>query len=625
MLAAVRHRGPDGDGRLLLRRVDGVLRPSREPDPPAEAGLAHARLSIVDLSPDAAEPMGNERGDLWLTFNGEIYNHLALRPSLVEAGHAFRSRCDAEVILHGYESEGARFFRRLEGMYAFALLDLRAETLLLCRDAFGIKPLYLASLPGHGVAFSSELSGLFPVVDARVDPQGLSLYLGLGYLPPPRCLVRGVEQVEPGACLLVQDGRVTEVDRREPPMAPSQRPVAPVTDAEAERVVLDSVRAHLLADVEVGTFLSGGVDSSLVTAAMVEVAGGSVQAFTVAVEDPALDESAVAARTAAALGVRHHVRRVSARETQDRLPGILAEQDEPLADPSLLPTRLCAELAAQHVKVVLSGDGGDELFGGYTRHRLHRVMRLGRALPRSLGALTPLADQGFLDRAYATVAPAAGLPPLKSPGRKLRAALQGLAEPSAVAYGRTFRATQDDELALLGLPTWPVHAHLVQAGLGFADGEPLSEAQAVDLRSWLPGDILRKVDRATMAVGLEARVPLICDQVAALAARLPARALLHQGVGKRVLRRLVERRLGRELAMGPKRGFGLPAGAWLRGPLKSWREETLKSLERRGFLAVGGVRRLQVRHDGGQDLAPVLWALCALEAWLQGRGRPVRP
>ncbi|MEW5854078.1 MAG: asparagine synthase (glutamine-hydrolyzing) [Myxococcota bacterium] len=621
MMDRLRHRGPDGDGVLhVVRHEDALVTTERAER--VEAALGHLRLAIVDLSPDGAEPMANEDRTLWLTFNGEIYNHAALRAEL--SGHIFRSRCDAEVILHGYEEHGVSFFRRMRGMYAFALLDLRREELLLCRDAFGIKPLCYAPL-GQGVAFASELSALEAAgVVGEVHPPSVMKYLALGYVPAPHTIFSNAHKLMPGECLRIHVGGRERVDLREPPLPPVRRPARTWNDDDtrAVRDALDTaVREHLVSDVEVGTFLSGGVDSALVTAAMVDAQHAPVQAFTMALDDPLLDESEAATHVARALGVRHHVRKVQAEDALRRLPGILGALDEPLADPSILPTRLCAELAREHVKVALSGDGGDELFGGYSRHHLHGALAHLRKLGSAFSSAVRLAAEApseVLLRAYRSAPSSLGLPPLTAPERKLRAAARGLGEPAPLEYGRLFRAGLPEELSAFS-STDPVEDHLRRLAAGYEVADPLSLAQAMDLRGHLHDDILTKVDRASMGVALEARVPLLSDVVGEAAAGLPTEALRRRTEGKRVLRALLAERLGDAVANAPKRGFSLPLSRWLSGPLAGWRRDALGSLASRDLLPAHALTQVERAHDDGEDHGPLLFALCALEMWLRAR------
>ncbi|MBI5494425.1 MAG: hypothetical protein HY904_05310, partial [Deltaproteobacteria bacterium] len=433
----------------------------------------------------------------------------------------------------------------------------------------------------------------------------------------------------PGELVRVQGGRAETLGMVAPPMPPQHRThqgALNAVESEVQEVLKDSIRAHLVSDVEVGTLLSGGIDSAVVTALAVEVHGGPVRAFTLAVDDPALDETELATHAARTLGVRHHVLRVGPDQARARLPALLGSLDEPLADPSILPTRLVAELAREHVKVVLSGDGGDELFLGYTRHRF--MDALDRA--RTLGPLSTWAARAgahlparALDAAYGSLHGVLGLPDVVAPARKLAAAAESLREDRVLAYGRLFRAGTPAELTRLGLPHDPAIPVLRAAGEGYDGADAAGLGQAVDVRLWLPDDILAKVDRASMAVGLEARVPLIDVEVARVAASLPGYALRSGSTGKVVLRRLAEKRFGPGLARADKRGFGLPMRDWLAGPLRPWRTEALASLSDRGLFDGHGLRALQEAHDTGTDHAPILFALCALEMWLRARASVV--
>ena len=621
MVAALAHRGPDGVGALGWRMESGSAVASQQQ---VHVALGHRRLAIVDLSADGQEPMCNEDGAWWLTYNGEIYNHLQLRTELLALGHTFRSHCDAEVLLHGMEQWGAGVFERLEGMYAAAMVHLPTATLWLARDPVGIKPLLVAQ-DGDCVAFASEGGGLEAGgFGGPVDPEAVSLFVALGFVPWPLALQRNMTQVAPGQVLRVVRGAVQEVTRVALTPVPHRRKSGRLPGAVAglQDALGASVASHLQADVEVGVLLSGGVDSAVVASLAVQHQPGRVQAFTLAVDHPAMDESAHAAQTAARLGVEHHVRKVTAADALARLPSLLASLDQPVADPSILPTRLVCELAAEHVKVVLSGDGGDELLGGYVRHRLWLAMRQMRPLSALAPwgtALTRLATDDRINRAYNRLAPTVGLPGIHEPARKLRAALASLAEPASVAYARTWRTAGTDELRTLGLDDAAANQLLLRGGASHAHAQALSLAQHADLLHWLPDDILFKVDRASMAVGLEARVPLLSAAVVRFCAGLHQGDLMHRGQGKHVLRQLAAQRVNADIAWARKRGFGLPLRQWLATDLRAWREDLLGSLAGRGTVSARGVRNLQDAHDGGTDHAPALFALCALESWLRPR------
>lgn len=622
MLAALKKRGPDGEGRFTAVRGDLGFTPTNTSR--VHAALGHARLAIVDLSPAGHEPMSNEDGTLWLTFNGEIYNFHALREELIVRGHRFKSRCDAEILLHGYEQWGAEFFLRLDGMYAFGLLDVKRQELVLCRDMFGIKPLYVAHGSGN-VAFASELSSVEAGgFHGSLNIPAVHAFLALGYVPAPLSMWEGVEKLPPGTCVRITAGSTETLHVRQPPLPPQHRTRQPMTSRHVEdtrTAVREAVRSHLLSDVEVGIFLSGGVDSLAVGGAMAETHAGPFRAFTVAMDDPDLDESQAASHAAMKMGARHHIRRVTSQDAIARLPGILGELDEPLADASILPTRLVSEAAREFVKVALSGDGGDELLGGYTRHHLFSLMEKARPMGAAASAvgtsLLGLMGNAGVDALYGVVAPRLGLPRIKSPARKLAAAAQALSSPRHMAYARLFRAGMPESLTSLGVRLDPSQEAMERAALDFQNADALSLGQAMDLRSWLPDDILTKVDRASMAVGLEARVPLLSGPFARHAASLPLAALRDDGKGKRVLREVVAERYGAALAKAPKRGFGIPLAAWLQGPLKTWRKEMLGSLATRGVVHSPALELLQEQHDAGQDQAPLLFALCALEAWMQ--------
>lgn len=617
MTSRLSHRGPDGVS-VGAWNWDGASVARGE----AHVTLGHARLAIVDLSDDGQEPMGNEDGQLQLTFNGEIYNHVALRRGL-SSQHRFRSQCDAEVLLHGLESHGPAFFRQLQGMFAFALVSLKERCVYLVRDPFGIKPL-LYAFDGSTLAFGSELTALEAGGFAGgLDVDALGALVGLGFVPSSMSLRRGVQQVLPGHVLRVDAHGVKRVMTLDLPSLPHHRARgAGNAEAEAFHQTLEtSVRDHLLADVEVGVLLSGGVDSTVVAALAQKAHGAPVRAFTLAVDHPGMDESDVAARTAQQLGVRHHIRRLSAEDALARLPDVLAALDEPLADASILPTRLVCELAREHVKVVLSGDGGDELLGGYTRHRLWESMARLRALgPLSAAAQHALAPVGdpAVNLAYALARRVLPLPPLHAPAHKLRRALASTLLSAGEAYGGLFRAADADTVTRLGLPD--VGSTLLRSeGQAWEHADPLSLAQQVDLVRWIPDDILRKADRASMSVGLEMRVPLLHVPVMEAASVLP-RGQLRQGPwGKVILRRWVATHVDARTAWADKRGFGLPLRDWMAGPLRRWRTELLGSLAERGVMHAHTLRALQDEHDAGTDRSAVLFALCSLETWWRAR------
>lgn len=600
MTAALAHRGPDGDGLA----VDGPV------------ALGHRRLSIVDLSERGAQPMADARGELLLVANGEIYNHAALRRELAAHGHRFASDCDVEVVLAAYrqwwDAEGPAFVDRLDGMLAFALWDGPARRLVLARDRLGQKPLHYA-LTDRALVFASELPALArdPSVDRTPDDAALADYLAFRCVPQPRTAWRGAAKLPPATVAVVEDGRLTT--HRYWRLSPGvDGPAAPTLDEAAEEVagLLDAaVERRLMADVPVGALLSGGVDSGAVVGLMARHAERPVQTFTIGFDDPDYDETREAANVARLFGCAHEQRRV-APDAVALLDRIVAQHGEPFADSSAIPTFLVSELAGSRVKVVLTGDGGDESFAGYDRHRALELARRwdGAPLRAGLGAAAALA------RAL----PAGGHRSLSTRLQRFAAALSAPPRERnhlwrlGTGHGRLLALLTDEGRRRLGTPS-----HYGPAGGGDL---PLNEALVLDVENYLPDDILVKVDIASMAHGLEARSPFLDRWLMEFVATLPASLKLAGGRGKAVLRRAVRRLLPRDVLDGPKRGFGVPLDAWFRGPLLAHAREVLldPACAARGLLDTAAVARLLDAH-AARELAAhdLLYTLLVLERWHQ--------
>jgi len=588
MSAALVHRGPDSAGEHL----DGPV------------ALAARRLSIIDLA-GGDQPIASEDGACVVVQNGEIYNFPELRRELERAGHVFRTNSDTEAIVHLYEEHGLDFARRLRGMFAVAIWDARARRLVLARDRYGIKPLYYRHVDGE-LAFASELRAL---PRGEIDLDALEAFLAFNSVPAPYSIFRDVRKLPAGHTLVWEDGRVT-IDRFARP--------APVElgdlreDDEAELVeelrarLRDSVRAHLLADVPVGVLLSGGVDSAALAAFAAQESRDRVRTFTIGFEERSFDERADARRVAERYDTDHHELLVRPDPTI-LLPALADAFDEPFADSSALPTYLVSELAAEHVKVALSGEGGDELFGGYYTYaadlladRFAPLARLARPAVERLPTSTSKASFDYKAKRFVR---AAHLPPLErhhgwkeifSPDA--RADLTG--RRSAFDPVDVYRARYDET-----------------AG---ADG--LARLQDVDFGIYLVDDLLVKTDRASMAHSLEARVPFLDPAVTNLAFALPARHKV-RGLSKKVLlRKAVAPLLPREVVHGRKRGFSIPAAAWLRGDLEPFARETLSAgtLRRQGFFRPETVSRLIDDHVAGvEDQSRRLWGLLAFTLWYE--------
>ncbi|HVM18187.1 MAG TPA: asparagine synthase (glutamine-hydrolyzing) [Gaiellaceae bacterium] len=591
-VALLHHRGPDSEGRF----ADGPL------------ALAMRRLAIIDLD-TGDQPVSDERGAITCVVNGEIYNYVELRAELGARGHEFSTRGDVETVPHLYEDLGDACFERLRGMFAVALWDAPRRRLVLARDRFGIKPLYVAETP-HGLAFASELRPLL-ALGARAEPdvQALADFLSLGYVPGEATGVAGIRAVPPGHVLTWQDGRVEERPFVE---------VAPAAAADLEATIAESVRLHLRADVPLAVLLSGGLDSSLIASLAAEEAP-ALHTFTVGFGDAAFDELEPARAVARAIGSEHHEVEVRPDAAAD-LPELVARLEEPLADPSAIPLHYVCRAAAAEVKVALAGEGGDEVFGGYSRYAWDRyaaaigklpVAPLAAALERALGGRAARGGRKSLARRGVKLLRHAGLPAaeryfawfaLLDETAKAELLADGRREPTARVFADALR-TAPEGLTALGRRQW------------------------VDLRTMLLKDLLLKADRMSMAHSLELRVPLLDGAVVAAGLALPDREKVRGVETKRALRDLVERRLGREIARRPKQGFEVPIDRWLREDLRGFATDVLsrERLARRGLVSPAGAERLLRRHLAGEANAGLpLYALIVLDLWLESVERASR-
>ncbi len=602
---ALEHRGPD-------RR--GVWREG-------PVGLGFRRLSILDLE-TGDQPMANEEGNLHLVFNGEIYNFAELRAELEAKGHRFRTRSDTETILHLYEEEGEACVARLRGMFAFALHDRRRGTLFLARDRFGKKPLVWRET-ASGFYFASEIGALLELDDGgrEADPEALDACLALQYVPSPRTAWRGMRRLPAAHTLRVERGvaappqRYWRLDWSAARAVPRD---AATALTEFREIFEESVRLRMVADVPLGAFLSGGVDSTATVAAMTRL-GGRVKTFTIAFDDPRFDESAFAREAAQRLGTDHHELRV-APDALDILDPLLAKLGEPFADQSLLPTFLLSRFTRQHVTVALSGDGGDELFAGYKRYddlrRAENLTRFGLARPwLGLSRLIFQIERGLNPTRRRLIWPRTALDRiLPLPARDRYLALVGCWP--APLRAALWRKKTEEDLAVRFL-----RGHLVE----HAAAGRLGRWQALDMETWLTDDILRKVDTAGMACSLECRCPLLDQRVAEFSARLPD-SLRRGGGSKWLLRQFDPERIPPSFFDRRKKGFSMPIGDWMR---KQWREPVREAMEGpwsggmeshfdREFL-----RRIWREHDEGrEDHGLRLWAWLVLTRW-NARFRPV--
>ncbi len=592
MVACLKHRGPDGDGTW---EDDGV-------------SLANTRLSIIDL-PGGRQPMANEEGSVWTVLNGEIYNFIELRAELEGAGHRFATRSDTEVIVHGYEEWGERFPEHLRGMFAIALWDTKARKLLLARDRVGKKPLYYTQAGGR-LLFASEIKALLldPAVPRRPNRASLDRFLRLRYVPGPGTAFEGIRKLPPGHMLVASGDSATLRPYWSLPDRAEERPEAEWVE-ELARLLDESVRLRLRSDVPVGLFLSGGTDSTAVGALATKYAG-LMHSFSVGFDVAEVSEAGRAREVASALGTEHHELTVDS-SAAERLPEVVWHTDEPVADPSALPIYLLSKTARRHVKVVLSGEGGDELFGGYLHHKVFRAEEKWRPLLRRVPA--PLLSGAVKAVPRALLARAFDYPAAVGPEEKARVAAYAgaMKRPLEERYLTVISPFRSDELRELrgGRDGSPV-------GLGEPQAGAVESVARFEFDKWLPGYILEKSDKLTMAHGLELRAPLLDHRLAETAFRIPTGLKIRGGVPKYILRRAVERYLPR-IGLAPgKHPYYTPIDRWF-PDLKGLYEEHLLGPEfrRRGFSA-DYVRGLLERHKSSPLIASrQLWCLLVVEMW----------
>jgi asparagine synthase (glutamine-hydrolysing) len=590
MSATLVHRGPDSDGVL----VDGPV------------GLAARRLSIIDLE-TGDQPIANEDGTVHVVQNGEIYNYRELRAGLERAGHRFRTQSDTEVLVHLYEEHGEGFAERLRGMFAVAVWDAGRQRLVLARDPFGIKPLYYG-IDSGGLAFASELRAL---PRGEIDHDALEAFLAFNSIPAPYSIFREVRKLPPGS-LLVWEGGDAQIARFSRPAPVSAADVRGDDTSElAEELrgrLRDSVRAHLIADVPVGVLLSGGVDSAVLAALAAQESSEPVHTFSIGFVERSFDELDDARSVATMYGTRHE-ELVLRPDAALLLPALADAFDEPFADSSALPTYLVSELAASHVKVALSGEGGDELFGGYYTYAADLLaLRFGR-LASGVGPLVELLPssgrKASFDYKAKRFVRGADLPPLER-----HHAWKEIFSPEARA-----ELLGSDPLSRPRLD--PVD--LLRERFAETEGaELLARLQDVDLGLYLVDDLLVKTDRASMAHSLEARVPYLDPVVAGLAQALRTKLKVSGLRKKRLLRKAAAPLLPRRIVYGRKRGFSIPAAAWLRGELEPFARDVLsaETLRRQGYFQPEVVARVLDRHVAGEeDLSRQLWGLLAFTLW----------
>jgi asparagine synthase (glutamine-hydrolysing) len=613
------HRGPDHSGVFY--------------DGEAGLGLSFRRLSIIDLSAGGHQPMVSASGRYVIIFNGEVYNFEEIRAELISP--PWRGHSDTEVMLAAIERWGLEAaVKRFVGMFAFAMWDRQEHRLHLVRDRIGIKPLYYGYVDGSFV-FASELKAIraFPGFQAAIDRNALAAYMRLAYVPAPYSIYEGIRQLLPGHILTLNSAGETPAAAHywsaaqvaysgvESPVKGSDEEVV----EQLQQILSNAVRLRMISDVPLGAFLSGGIDSSVVVALMQAQSARPVKTFTIGFHEGVYNEAAHAKKVAVHLGTDHTELFVTPQDALDVVPLLPSMYDEPFADSSQIPTYLVSKLARRHVTVALSGDGGDELFCGYSRYAfVHSLWRVLKTLPKP-------AAKGMA-RAIQSISPATidrilgSLPvPQKlrnSPGHKLHRLADHLAAQDPVeVYLRALSMWPDPSSVVLGSQE---HDAVPLAIAKFRDMPSSVEmAMLTDLTNYLPDDILAKVDRASMAVGLEARVPVLDHRVVEFAWRLPMKFKLRRGKTKWALRQLLYRYVPAELIERPKMGFSMPVDLWLRGPLRQWAEDLLsaESLRRHGFFAVGSIREKWDQHlSGSRNWQYMLWPVLMFQAWIAQAG-----
>jgi asparagine synthase (glutamine-hydrolysing) len=613
---AIRHRGPDSGG--ILRAA------------PA-AWLSFRRLAIQDISEAGNQPMSTGDGQAHIVFNGEAYNAAELRAELEAAGFSFRGHSDTEVVLYGCRHWGVpETVRRLIGMFAFAYVDAQSNRLSLVVDRLGKKPIYWFQTT-EAFGFASELKALtrHPACPREIDRASVAEFLRLLYIPAPHSIYAGVQKLEPGHILTLDLGSGKNIEEpfwslRDAVAAAKRNPFGGSPEEavhETQRLLLDATKIRLISDVPLGAFLSGGIDSSTIVALMQEVGSGPTRTFSIGYAHREYDESADAEKVAAHLGTDHTTFRVQPEDALAVIPSLPTMFDEPFADTSQIPTYLVAKLAREHVRVALTGDGGDEVFAGYNRHvAANGLLKRLSALPAPIRSTMAAAMTSLPPGKWQSLL---GVLPDRVRPRALGEKLHKLAPLLKLSERDQYRRV---------VSHWSNLGELVigyERRASAIDVDPpaiLSDAvermRYLDLATYLPGDILTKVDRATMAASVEARAPLLDHRLVEWSFRVPTTVHIQNGQGKWLLRRILEKRVPPHLFERPKAGFGIPLGEWLRGPLRDWAEDLLS--ERR--LAAAGIRSEPVRRlwqdhlNGAANGQYLLWPVLMLMAWLEEWG-----
>jgi len=603
----LKHRGPDDEGEVILDSSE------------VSVGLGHKRLSIIDLSPAGKQPMANEDETIWITFNGEIYNFREIRKELEGKGHKFRSHSDTEVIVHLYEELGTKCLERLNGMFAFALWDAKQKSLFLARDRTGKKPLHYCVHRGHFL-FASEIKALLqhPLVSREIDLKSLNKYLAYEYVPAPNSIFKAIKKLEPGYCLLFRGGAAVTSQYWDIPM--EDYPISDRTEAqyidELKELLERAVTARLeAADVPVGLFVSGGLDSGVV-AAIARKAKETLECFSIGFEEASFDESRYAQQVARSLGIKHHLKVFRAQEMLhmvERLPEIL---DEPLADPSILPLYLLSQFAAEHMKVVLSGDGGDELFAGYQTYQAHKLVTFYDALPGFIKeSVKALAFRLPVSHKYLSL------------DFKIKQFLKGVGVSSEVRFFLWRGAFSNVERHALLRPEVrlelqnenayeEIYRYVRKSGLT----KELERILYLSMKLYLQDNNLVTVDRASMANGLEVRSPLLDRDVVDFVCRLPMEYKLNGLKTKYILKKVAEELLPRNIVYRKKKGFGVPLAKWLTGELREFMLDYLSQerIERQGIFHYPCVSQLiDEQLTMKKDNRELLWTLLVFQTWYE--------
>ena len=598
MMNVISHRGPDGQGKYLSGPV----------------GLGHARLAIIDLS-TGDQPMTNEDGSIWLVYNGEIYNFQELRDALIKKGHTFRSTCDTEVIVHLYEEYGVECAKHLQGMFAFALWDARQKALYLARDRVGIKPLYYANL-GKALVFGSEIKSILcdPAVKREVNPEAVHKFLTFLYLPGNDTLFKGIHKLEPGHYLFVKDGKVQDKqywDLRFDPVE-NGKSLTETAD-ELYQLLRKTVKEHMISDVPVGVLLSGGVDSTAILSCAVQETNKRMATFTIGFGgEEFADERPFARLAAERFGTEHHEITISPQEFSDFLPAYVWHMEEPVCEAPAIALYYVSQLARRHVKVVLSGEGGDEAFAGYQNYR---NLMLFEQLKKTAGPFN-----GLLSSVTGALGHMNGSARFKKYAPLFKAPLASYYY-SRVGSPFSYFNTRRNELCtgdFLGTANSAAVVQIVDKLFSRVERQPLlNQMLYVDTKTWLPDDLLVKADKMTMANSLELRVPLLDHLVLEFAAKLPARFKVRGTMTKRILKEAFKNKIPSEIIHRRKTGLPVPLKKWMRSELNGHVREVLlngRSLNR-GYFRKDGIERLLQQNQVDGTLMKEVFSLLTLEMW----------